>query len=124
MLPYDQLKSLISDVFYSSFYGVNYHFAAEGVQYQNATVPPSAMQHFWSLAWRSSSMSLALIIICAVIGRRRFRRALTIGVIAMIPWSPSPPRGDLQRPILGGLLLAADPRLGARRRSPDRAERR
>ena len=86
VLPYDQLKSLISDTFYASFYGVNYHFAQEGVQYQNATVPPSAIQHFWSLAVEEQFYVVwpLLIIICAVIGRRRYRHALTFGVIAVL----------------------------------------
>jgi peptidoglycan/LPS O-acetylase OafA/YrhL len=83
VLPHDQLKSLIKDVYFTSFYGINYHFASEGVQYQNAAAPPSALQHFWSLAVEEQFYVgwPILITVCALIGRRRFRRPLTVAVI-------------------------------------------
>jgi peptidoglycan/LPS O-acetylase OafA/YrhL len=86
VLPYTQLKSLVKDVYYASFYGINYHFAHEGVQYQNASAPPSPLQHFWSLAVEEQFYVFwpILIILCAVIGRRKYRHALTIGVIAAL----------------------------------------
>ncbi|MGF7235397.1 MAG: acyltransferase family protein [Frankia sp.] len=85
-LPYDQLRSLIKDAYYTSFYGINYHFAVEGVQYQNASAPPSAFQHFWSLAVEEQFYAFwpVLISVCAILGRRRFRRGLTIGVVGAL----------------------------------------
>jgi peptidoglycan/LPS O-acetylase OafA/YrhL len=83
VLPYAQLESLVKDAFYSSFYGINYHFAAEGVQYQAADVPPSALQHFWSLAVEEQFYVVwpLLIGVCALAGRRRFGKPLMITVI-------------------------------------------
>src|SRR3954449_2451691 len=37
VLPATQAQSVVKDVFYSAFYGINYRLAVEGVNYQNAT---------------------------------------------------------------------------------------
>jgi peptidoglycan/LPS O-acetylase OafA/YrhL len=50
VLPVTQAQSVVKDVFYSAIYAINYRLALEGVDYQNATAPPSPLQHFWSLA--------------------------------------------------------------------------
>src|SRR5689334_18690730 len=41
-MPYSQLVSLTKDALYAAVYGINYHLAIEGVNYQNAAAPPSA----------------------------------------------------------------------------------
>lgn len=87
VLPYSQLEALLKDAFYSAFYGINYHLAAEGVNYQAASVPPSALQHYWSLAVEEQFYVIwpALILICTLVCPRRFRRMLiTLVVIALV----------------------------------------
>ncbi|MCW2831512.1 MAG: putative acyltransferase [Aeromicrobium sp.] len=81
VLPYSQLESLVKDAMYSAFYGINYHLAVEGVNYQAASTPPSALQHYWSLAVEEQFYVVwpALILICGVLGRRKYRKIL-IGV--------------------------------------------
>ncbi|MBL7495608.1 acyltransferase [Frankia sp. CNm7] len=86
VLPYQQMKSLMTDVGYAAFYGVNYHFAYEGVQYQNASDPPSPVQHFWSLAVEEQFYAVwpVLILLCCLLGRRRPRYRLVVTAIAAI----------------------------------------
>ncbi|OHV39863.1 MULTISPECIES: acyltransferase family protein [Pseudofrankia] len=86
VLPYQQMKSLMTDVRYAAFYGVNYHFAHEGVRYQNASEPPSAIQHFWSLAVEEQFYAVwpVLILLCCLLGRHRLRYRLVISAIAAI----------------------------------------
>jgi peptidoglycan/LPS O-acetylase OafA/YrhL len=85
-LPLSSVRSLAHDVYYSAFYGINYHFAAEGVQYGGSTVPPSPLQHFWSLAVEEQFYVVwpLLIIACVVIGRRRGSRTLMLASIVVI----------------------------------------
>jgi peptidoglycan/LPS O-acetylase OafA/YrhL len=85
-MPYSQLVSLTKDALYAAFYGINYHLAIEGVNYQNASAPPSAFQHFWSLAVEEQFYLVwpLLMIICAVLGRKRLRRVLLIFAIVAI----------------------------------------
>jgi peptidoglycan/LPS O-acetylase OafA/YrhL len=82
-MPFTQLVSLTKDALYAAVYGINYHLAIEGVNYQNASAPPSAFQHFWSLAVEEQFYLVwpVLMIICAVLGRKRLRRVLLIFAI-------------------------------------------
>jgi peptidoglycan/LPS O-acetylase OafA/YrhL len=85
-MPFTQLVSLTKDALYAAFYGINYHLAIEGVNYQNASAPPSAFQHFWSLAVEEQFYLVwpLLMIACAVLGRKRMRRVLLIFAIAAL----------------------------------------
>jgi peptidoglycan/LPS O-acetylase OafA/YrhL len=49
-LPPTRFKSISLDGLFSTFYGINWRLAYEGVQYLNADAAPSPLQHFWSLA--------------------------------------------------------------------------
>ncbi|MCW2854675.1 MAG: putative acyltransferase [Marmoricola sp.] len=85
-MPFSQLVSLTRDALYTAIYGINYHLAIEGVNYQNASAPPSAFQHFWSLAVEEQFYLVwpLLMIICAVVGRNRLRRVLLIFAIVAV----------------------------------------
>ncbi|MFL6025067.1 MAG: acyltransferase family protein [Marmoricola sp.] len=85
-MPYSQLVSLTKDALYAAVYGINYHLAIEGVNYQNAAAPPSAFQHFWSLAVEEQFYLVwpLLMVVCAVLGRKRFRKVLLILAIAAL----------------------------------------
>ena len=79
VLPFTQVISLMHDAIYASTYSINFHLASIGVQYQNATAAPSALQHFWSLAVEEQFYVIwpILIAFAALIGRRRARRPMT-----------------------------------------------
>ena len=49
-LPPTRFASIALDALSSTFYGINWRLAAQGVDYLNAGAPPSPLQHFWSLA--------------------------------------------------------------------------
>ncbi|HVH93958.1 MAG TPA: acyltransferase family protein [Nocardioidaceae bacterium] len=86
VMPFSQLASLTKDAFWAAFYGINYHLAVEGVQYQAASAPPSPLQHFWSLAVEEQFYAVwpLLMILCAFVGRRRFRRPLLVAAITTL----------------------------------------
>lgn len=86
VLPYSQVVSLIHDVWYTAVYGINYHLAIEGINYQQASAPPSPLQHFWSLSVEEQFYFIwpVLIVACLLLGRRRFRPAVLITAIAAI----------------------------------------
>ena len=85
-LPASQLGSLMRDVWYTAIYGINYHLAVAGTQYMNASVPPSALQHFWSLAVEEQFYVVwpILIALCAFLGRKRLRRRFMFGAIVVL----------------------------------------
>lgn len=86
VLPVTQAKSVVKDVFYAAIYGINYHLAVEGVQYQNAAAPPSPLQHFWSLAVEEQFYIVwpLLIGLCLLVGRRRGYQPLMVAAIALL----------------------------------------
>ncbi|MEU8243312.1 acyltransferase family protein [Actinoplanes missouriensis] len=49
-LPATRFKGITLDALFSTFYGINWRLAAEGIDYMNATADPSPLQHLWSLA--------------------------------------------------------------------------
>ncbi len=86
VMPYSQLASLTRDAIYSSFYGLNWHLAIEGVDYQNASAPPSALQHFWSLAVEEQFYVVwpLLIILTTALAPRRWKRAvMSVAICAL-----------------------------------------
>jgi peptidoglycan/LPS O-acetylase OafA/YrhL len=86
VLPVTQAQSVVKDVFYSAIYGINYHLAFEGVDYQNATAPPSPLQHFWSLAVEEQFYIVwpLLIALCLLVGRRKHYTKMMVGAIALL----------------------------------------
>jgi hypothetical protein len=91
-----QARSIATDGIWTAFYGLNYHLAIDGTQYLHQDDAVSPLQHFWSLG---------------------------------VPDRPDRPVLPLVDPdhrqvLVLGLLLAADPRLGARAWCLDRRERR
>jgi peptidoglycan/LPS O-acetylase OafA/YrhL/cellulose synthase/poly-beta-1,6-N-acetylglucosamine synthase-like glycosyltransferase len=44
------VRDVAHDALYGVFYAINFHLAAEGVDYQQADGPASPLQHLWSLA--------------------------------------------------------------------------
>jgi len=49
-LNFIRAKSLITDAIWATFFAANVHFGREGTDYFAADNPPSALQHYWSLA--------------------------------------------------------------------------
>jgi peptidoglycan/LPS O-acetylase OafA/YrhL len=49
-LPGTRFPSIALDALSSTFYGINWRLAAQGIDYLNAGAAPSPLQHFWSLA--------------------------------------------------------------------------
>ncbi|CAN5131720.1 hypothetical protein BH09ACT10_BH09ACT10_01210 [soil metagenome] len=45
-----QVRAISTDAIWTALYGMNYHLASQGVDYQNANGPVSPLEHFWSLA--------------------------------------------------------------------------
>jgi peptidoglycan/LPS O-acetylase OafA/YrhL len=86
LLPVGQVSTLVRDAWFSAIYAINYCFAVEGVNYQNATAPPSALQHYWSLAVEEQFYVFwpLLILACALIAGRRGRRPLMVLAISVI----------------------------------------
>lgn len=86
LLPATSFGSLVRDAWFTASYGMNYHLAVEGVQYQNAGAPPSALQHFWSLAVEEQFYLVwpLLLAACAVLVRRRWRRTAMVLAIAAV----------------------------------------
>jgi peptidoglycan/LPS O-acetylase OafA/YrhL len=80
-----QIRALVKDVFYTAGYGLNVHLAHDGVQYQNASAPPSPLQHFWSLAVEEQFYAVwpVLLAVCAVIARRRRAGFTTVVLVAL-----------------------------------------
>ena len=75
-----QVQSIIKDALATAVYGINYRLAAAGVNYQQATSTPSPLQHFWSLAVEEQFYIAwpMIVVLCAVIWRRRLRVVLTV----------------------------------------------
>ncbi|MEU4558177.1 acyltransferase family protein [Actinoplanes sp. NPDC023936] len=73
-LPSTRFHSISLDALYTTFYGINWRLAGEGVQYLNADAAPSPLQHFWSLAVEEQFYlvwPLLMLVYAAVWMRRR-----------------------------------------------------
>jgi peptidoglycan/LPS O-acetylase OafA/YrhL len=84
VLPYQQMKDLATNAIFAGTYSLNYHLAFSGVQYQNASAAPSALQHFWSLAVEEQYYliwPLLIGLVAVAVRPTRARRALTGAVV-------------------------------------------
>jgi peptidoglycan/LPS O-acetylase OafA/YrhL len=84
-----QTKSLGTDAIFSSFYALNFRLAAEGIDYQQSTAPPSPLQHLWSLAVEEQFYIVwpMLIMLIVVLTRRWWRITLPVVLVAGTAWS-------------------------------------
>ena len=84
-LPPPQVKEVVTHALFTTFYGINYRLAAEGVDYQNATAAPSPLQHYWSLAVEEQFYLLwPLLVVLALWAARRTRRPVLPAVVAAV----------------------------------------
>jgi peptidoglycan/LPS O-acetylase OafA/YrhL/cellulose synthase/poly-beta-1,6-N-acetylglucosamine synthase-like glycosyltransferase len=79
------VRSVSTDALWTLAYGINFHLAAEGVDYQNANGPVSPLQHMWSLAVEEQFYLVwpLLIGMCAWSGGR-YRMRLIAGVLVAL----------------------------------------
>ena len=82
--PALQAADIARDGIFSTFYFMNYHLAAEGVDYQNADGPVSPFQHFWSLAVEEQFYLFwpLIIIVVGLVFRRLARVGLVLVAVA------------------------------------------
>ena len=67
--PILQVKSTAKDGLYAAFYAMNYHLAANGIDYQKADAAPSPFQHFWSLGVEEQFYVAFPLLLLLVLGR-------------------------------------------------------
>lgn len=81
-----RLKSDALDGLFSAFSGLNWRLASHGINYFNATTPPSAFQHYWSLAVEEQFYVVwpGLILLSAYLGRRWGRTKVLVYVLLSI----------------------------------------
>lgn len=87
-------KSVAIDAQWAALFASNLRFIQQGTDYLNAELPPSPLQHFWSLAVEEQFYVVwpVLMIAVARVGtrislRRRLGLALSLVVIASLVWS-------------------------------------
>ncbi|MCW2528693.1 MAG: putative acyltransferase, partial [Pseudonocardiales bacterium] len=81
-----RLNSVAKDGLWTSVFGANFHFAASGADYLNATAPPSPLQHYWSLAVEEQFYVVwpLLLWLALSVASRRSGRVTRNGRAAMI----------------------------------------
>jgi peptidoglycan/LPS O-acetylase OafA/YrhL len=84
-LPATRFKSISLDALFSTFYGINWRLAYDGVQYLNADAAPSPLQHFWSLAVEEQFYLIwpLLLLIFALTWMRRGRAGRVPLIVAL-----------------------------------------
>ena len=50
LLNFVRAKQVITDALWSGFFAANNHFSTQGTDYFSSNLPPSPLQHYWSLA--------------------------------------------------------------------------
>lgn len=75
MLPYTRANQIVQDVLWATFFGANVHESVLGTDYFTADLPPSPVQHFWSLAVEEQFYVVwpALLVLVLAVGLRRHR---------------------------------------------------
>ncbi len=84
-----RLDATLRDAGYAFLFASNWHFAAVGTDYFQQGLPPSPLQHFWSLAVEEQFYVVWPILVIAVLGltlrgaaeRRRAIRRVLLGAI-------------------------------------------
>jgi peptidoglycan/LPS O-acetylase OafA/YrhL len=83
------VKSITTDAVYTAFYALNYRLADQAIDYQQASAPPSPLQHFWSLAVEEQFYFAwpIVIMVCVWIGGRYRWQLLGAVLSAIAAWS-------------------------------------
>ena len=118
--PALQVRSIATDGVFTTFYGLNYRLAIEGTQYLHQGDAVSPLQHFWSLGVEEQFYVSGRCSSCSASGRapapRRPARSSCWPRSTAVSFYCSV---TVTRHVGAvGLLLAAHPRLGARRWAP------
>lgn len=109
MLNFVRAKELVVDSIWTTFFAANIHFGQQGTDYFAADDPPSALQHYWSLAVEEQfylvwPLLLGLLLGAFALRRRRGRYSAGEGADA----PPSRRRRALVRTALClGVLIVA-----------------
>ncbi|WP_165372859.1 SGNH hydrolase domain-containing protein [Pengzhenrongella frigida] len=80
-----QVRSVTTEALFAAFYAINYRFAAEGVNYQQASGPASPLQHYWSLAVEEQFYLLwpLLLMLCVWVARRHYKVAIVVAIVVV-----------------------------------------
>lgn len=99
LLPKDRASSVQADAAWALVFGANWHMSAVGTDYFQKGLPPSPLQHYWSLSLEEQFyfiwpwVMLALVVLAAKIGwGKRARRGVIIGffstaIVASFGWA-------------------------------------
>jgi peptidoglycan/LPS O-acetylase OafA/YrhL len=84
-LPPTRFPSVCVDALTSTFYGINWRLAAQGVNYLNAGAAPSPLQHMWSLAVEEQFYLVWPVLLLAASFAWRWRRTtLSRGSVLLV----------------------------------------
>ena len=74
-LGFLRTRTIVTDAIWSAVFAANIHFSALQTDYFAADLPPSPLQHFWSLSVEEQFYLLwpLVVLVCAVLVRRRSR---------------------------------------------------
>ncbi len=83
------VKSITTDAMFTAVHALNYRLADQAIDYQQASAPPSPLQHFWSLAVEEQFYVVwpVVIMLCVWIGRRHHRTVLGVVLVTIATWS-------------------------------------
>ncbi|GGN62931.1 acyltransferase [Actinoplanes lobatus] len=88
LLPATRFHEITVDALYSTFYGINWRLAGQGVDYMAAAAEPSPLQHLWSLAVEEQFYLVwPLLILITARSRRLLVAALSVLVAGSLTLS-------------------------------------